>query len=73
MRFATGTFQTFELFKRDPQFFGLMAFERTVQALLEQFIQCSAGCAVELIGFSFPKHRSLLLDGKLETQVWLDH
>ena len=73
MCFATGAFQALELFERDPQLASLMAFERTAQALLEQFTQCAAGCAVELLGFSFPKHRSLLRYGMLRTQVWLDH
>jgi hypothetical protein len=50
-----------------------MAFERPVQALLQQFVQRSLGCAFGLFGFAFPKHTSLLLDGKREMQVWLDH
>jgi hypothetical protein len=50
-----------------------MAFERTAQALLKQFVQRSLGCTFGLLGFSFPKHKSLLLDGNHETQVRLDH
>jgi hypothetical protein len=63
----------FKLFERDPQLSNLMPFERPVQALLEQFIQRGLGCAFGLLGFSFPKHTSLLSDGNRETQVWLDH
>jgi hypothetical protein len=59
----------FKLLECDPQILDLMAFERPVQALLEQFVQRGLGCAFGLLGFSFPKHKSLLLDGKRETQV----
>jgi hypothetical protein len=62
----------FKLLECDPQIPGLMAFERTVQALLEQFVQRGLGCAFGLLGFPFPKHTLLLPDGKRETQVVLD-
>jgi hypothetical protein len=71
--FAAGTFQTLELLKRDPQIPGLMAFERPVQALLEQFVQRSLGCTFGLLGFSFPKHTLLLRYRPCEMQVGLDH
>jgi hypothetical protein len=58
----------FKLFECDPQIPGLMAFERPVQALLEQFVQRGLGSAFGLFGFSFPKHKSLLPDGKCKTQ-----
>ena len=70
MRFTVGTLQALELFERDPQLFDLMAFEGPVQALLEQFIQRSLGCAFGLFGFAFPKHKSLLLDAESEKQIF---
>ena len=69
VRFTTGTFQVFKLLERDAQVSDLMAFERPVQALLEQFIQRSLGCALGLFGFAFPKHTSLLLDAVSEKQT----
>ena len=59
----------FKLLERDPQISDLMAFERPVQALLEQFIQRSLGCIFGLFGFAFPEHRLLLLDGVSEKQT----
>ena len=61
----------FKLLKRDPQISDLMAFERPVQALLEQLVQRSLGCAFGLLGFAFPKHRLLLLDAESEKQIVL--
>jgi hypothetical protein len=69
VRFTNRTFKDFKLLERDPQIPGLMAFERPVQALLEQFVQGGLGRAFGLLGFSFPKHTLLLLDGNCETQV----
>jgi hypothetical protein len=73
VRFTDRTFQVFKLLKRDPQIPCLMAFERPVQTLLEQFVQRGLGCAFGLLGFSFPKHKSLLRYRPCETQVGLDH
>jgi hypothetical protein len=73
VRFTVGTLQALELFERDPQLFGLMAFEGTVQALLEQFTERGAGRAVGLLGFAFPKHKLLLRHRCCKTQVWLEH
>jgi hypothetical protein len=73
MRFTNRTFQVFKLLERDAQIPDLMPFERPVKALLKQFVQRSLRCAIGLLGFAFPKHKSLLPDGKRETQVWLDH
>jgi hypothetical protein len=73
VRFAAGTFQMFKLLECDPQIPCLMAFERPVQALLEQFIQRGLGRTFGLFGFSFPKHTLLLRYRPCETQVGLDH
>jgi hypothetical protein len=70
--FAAGALQALELFKRDAQLFGLMTFEGSVEALLEQFAERGTGRAIGLLGFSLPKHKSLLRHDKRETQVWLE-
>jgi hypothetical protein len=73
VRFTDRTFKDFKLLECDPQIPCLMAFERPVEALLEQFIQRGLGCAFGLFGFSFPKHTLLLRYRPCETQVGLDH
>jgi hypothetical protein len=72
VRFTDRAFKDFELLERDPQLSGLMAFERTVQALFQQFIQRRLNRALGLFVFAFPKHTSLLRHGLFKTQVWLD-
>jgi hypothetical protein len=61
------------LFERDSQLPGLMAFERAVQALFEQFTERGAGRAIGLLGFAFPKHKLLLRHRCCKTQVRFDH
>jgi hypothetical protein len=73
VRFTDRTFKNFKLLERDPQILCLMAFERTVQALLQQFIQRGLNRALGLLVFAFPKHKSLLRHGLFKTQVGLDH
>ena len=70
MRFTVRTLQALELFERDPQLFGLMAFEGPVQALLEQFVQRGLGCAFGFFDFAFPKHKLLLLDAESKKQTF---